>query len=111
MVAHRIPSHLIADLLNIDSSEITEQWRDNAEETIYDGIGDFDLDSLLLDVADLQVEYLIEHFKGEVDDDGDSDDDEGDHFRESEVIFQESEMWSFGDYTWYIKHSLLPHFE
>ena len=31
MVTQKVPGHLLADLLGIDRSEITEEWRNDAE--------------------------------------------------------------------------------
>jgi hypothetical protein len=95
---------------------ITPEWRNDAEVSVYNGFEEFDLDSLLRDVADLQVERLIEHFGGGDSDDCsgsdcDSSDDSGSdesgedsdgNFESSDDIRLAAEDYSFGDYTWYI---------
>jgi hypothetical protein len=35
MVTQRVPTHLLADLLEMEHDEITQDWRDDAEEAVY----------------------------------------------------------------------------
>lgn len=99
---------------------------------MFNGFDEFDLDGLLRDVADLQVERLIEHFEGGDSDDcsgsdcdsgsdsdsssgSDSGSDDGSdsgsdesgedsdgNFETSDEIWRAADQYSFGDYTWYV---------
>jgi hypothetical protein len=35
MVTQRVPTHLLADILEMEDDEITDEWRNEAEKSVY----------------------------------------------------------------------------
>ena len=35
MVTQRVPAHLLADILEMEDDEITDEWRNEAEKSVY----------------------------------------------------------------------------